>query len=237
MQVAQLPMGRLTEQPSIPLHCSYTPLFFFPPCFQHATSFRGSYESDDLWRNAGALASAAPWAVPLAAVHVQLLGGSVNPQQLPRLLNGTLVGLLRTTPPHLHHPNPHPGHPHGNAWDGQEAQLAEAASAAYPPGGVSYAGTYSQPPPLLPCVGVGLVRAVDVEAGTAYVLTDVPGEVLQGVDVLCVGRLELPVSLLVGGEVATPYQALFGLSAEATGAGAAKARKNLSRSSLVELAG
>ena len=33
---------------------------------------RGSYESEDFWRNAGALAGCAPWRVSLDDVHVQV---------------------------------------------------------------------------------------------------------------------------------------------------------------------
>ncbi|PNH12131.1 Polynucleotide 5'-hydroxyl-kinase NOL9 [Tetrabaena socialis] len=117
------------------------------------------------------------------------------------------------------------------------ATAAAAAAAAYPPGRISYAGATSSPPPLLPCVGLGIVRAVDMARREVLLLTDVAPELLECVGALVVGRLELPGSLLVGGEVASPYQQLFGLSAEATGAGSGRARKNLSRSSLVELAG
>ncbi|GLC63737.1 hypothetical protein PLESTF_000068700 [Pleodorina starrii] len=193
----------------------------------------GSYESDDFWRNAGALASLPPWHISLDLLHVHLLAGSLPHQQLGRLLNGAVVGLLATTAP------PPPAAAAASAaasaawWGLDEA----AAAAAYPPGRVSYIGASAAPPPLLPCVGLGIVRAVDMTNRTAYVLTDVDGDVLECVGALVVGRLELPGSLVVGGEVAWPYQQLFGLSAEATGAGAGKARKNLSRSSLVELAG
>ncbi|KAG2442881.1 hypothetical protein HXX76_002960 [Chlamydomonas incerta] len=218
----------------------------------------GSYESDDFWRNAGALAGCAPWRVSLDEVHVQLLAGSLAAHHVGRLLNGAVVGLLATQHPPLPPPPPPPPLPSSAPARSAVAAAAappqhpppgfaplhwgldeQAAAAAYPPGRVSYAGaSASSPPPLLPCVGLAIVRAVDMEARCLYLLTDAAPELLQCVGALVVGRLELPPSLVVGGEVAWPYSQLFGLSAEATGAGAAgRARKNLSRSSLVELAG
>ncbi|GIL99193.1 hypothetical protein Vretimale_4416 [Volvox reticuliferus] len=205
----------------------------------------GSYESEDFWHNAGELAALAPWRISLDDLHVQLLAGSLAPQQLGRLLNGAVVGLLATSPPprqasHLgarQAASAAAAASTSMAWWDLDAEAATAAAAAYPRGRVSYIGASSTPPPLLPCVGLGIVRAVDMASRVAYVLTDVDADTLEFVGVMVVGRLELPWSLVVGGCVAWPYQQLFGLSAEATGAGTGKARKNLSRSSLVELAG
>ncbi|GIL43267.1 hypothetical protein Vafri_1041 [Volvox africanus] len=206
----------------------------------------GSYESEDFWCNAGELAALAPWCISLDDLHVQLLGGSLAPQQIGRLLNGAVVGLLATSPP------PRQASHLGTrataaaagaaastsmAWWDLDAATASAAAAAYPRGRVSYIGASSTPPPLLPCVGLGIIRAVDMASRVAYVLTDVDVDMLECVGVFVVGRLELPGSLVVGGGVAWPYQQLFGLAAEATGAKSGKARKNLSRFSLVELAG
>lgn len=195
----------------------------------------------------------------LPSLRLQLLAGSLAAHHIGRLLNGAVVGLLATQHPPLPPPPPPPppsatgsSAPSSRATPSTAPQhpppcfaplhwgLDEAAAAAaYPPGRVSYAGaSASRPPPLLPCLGLAIVRAVDMRARCLYVLTDAAPELLQCVGALVVGRLELPPSLVAGGEVAWPYSHLFGLSAEATGAGAAgRARKNLSRSSLVELAG
>ncbi|GLI68858.1 hypothetical protein VaNZ11_013403 [Volvox africanus] len=205
----------------------------------------GSYESEDFWHNAGELAALAPWCISLDDVHVQLLGGSLAPQQIGRLLNGAVVGLLATSPPPRQASRtrqPAAAAAGGAAstsmaWWDLDAATASAAAAAYPRGRISYIGASSTPPPLLPCVGLGIVRAVDMASRVAYVLTDADADVLECVGVFVVGRLELPGSLVVGGGVAWPYQQLFGLVAEATGAKSGKARKNLSRLSLVELAG
>ncbi|KXZ56686.1 hypothetical protein GPECTOR_1g618 [Gonium pectorale] len=217
----------------------------------------GSYQSDDLWRVAGLLASAAPFRASLDSLHVQLLGGSLPPHQVGRLLNGAVVGLVATQRPAMPQALPPPAaataRPSGGSAAAATASATAAAAAAtdaalwgldeaaaaaaYPPGRVSYAGATYAPPPLLPCVGLGIVRCVDMARREVFLLTDCEPELLQCVGVLVVGRLELPGSLVVGGEVAWPYQQLFGLSAEATGAGAGRARKNLSRASLVGLAG
>ncbi len=60
-----------------------------------------------------------------------------------------------------------------------------------------------------------------------------PQPLLECVGVLVVGRLELPASLVAGGEVAWPYQQPFCLAAEATGAGGGRARRNVSRAALL----
>ena len=43
----------------------------------------------------------------------------------------------------------------------------------------------------------GIVRAIDVEEGVVYVITPVPIQQLQGVNTLLLGRIEIPVPLLM----------------------------------------
>jgi hypothetical protein len=81
------------------------------------------------------------------------------------------------------------------------------------------------------CLGLGLVRAVDGPRKQLYLLTDLSEQQLQKVDLLQLGRLELPDKLLECKSFATPYQGLFCLSSTATGAGQIKSRNNLLRSS------
>jgi hypothetical protein len=52
----------------------------------------------------------------------------------------------------------------------EPATLADA----FPPGAHSYAGAAQPPPPALPCLGLGIVRAVDMARRLVYLLTDVP---------------------------------------------------------------
>jgi polynucleotide 5'-hydroxyl-kinase GRC3/NOL9 len=131
------------------------------------------------------LAAAVPFVVDLAVLEVHVLHGAASPAELPRVLNGAVVGLCR--------------------------------AAGAPPGAP------------LPCLGLGVVRAVDAAAGRAYVLTDVEEDALQAVDTLQVGRLELPPALLQTGGALSPYLALFSLATAGTGAGANKSRNNLQR--------
>ena len=82
-----------------------------------------------------------------------------------------------------------------------------------------------------PCLGLGIVRAVDARRRLLYVLTPLPEERLQAVAALQLGRLELPARLLQTGAVMAPHMALFCMSSIGTGAGAIKSRNNLLRQS------
>lgn len=95
-----------------------------------------------------------------------------------------------------------------------------------------HAGEPMSTPPsnahMLPrCVGVGIVRSVDPARGLLFVLTDVPEEVLQTVDCILGGRLELPHALLTccdtssiaggGGRLGRHAAATAGAAAHRTG--------------------
>ncbi len=168
-----------------------------PAAAPGSSSSASSWDSPEAFScAAAALAAAPPYEVPLADVAVDCphcAGASAD--QLPYLLNGSLVALL-------------------------------GAQQAPEPGGLPQQ-------PLRPCLGVGLVRAVDARRGLAYLLADLREEELQGVEVLQVGRLELPPSLLQCGALQSPYLALGCLAAGASGAGTIKARNNLQRVSLL----
>jgi polynucleotide 5'-hydroxyl-kinase GRC3/NOL9 len=86
------------------------------------------------------------------------------------------------------------------------------------------------------CRGLGIVRGVTLPAegpSKLHVLTPLSSEELEGVDILQVGRLELPKELLQTGRFMSPYLALFSLSASGTGAGAVRSRNNLMRAGQV----
>lgn len=87
------------------------------------------------------------------------------------------------------------------------------------------------PPPPLPCLGLGIVRAADARRRRLLILTAVPEAELDSVAVLQLGRLELPASLLQTGAHLSPYLCLHSLSSMGTGAGAIKSRNNLARQS------
>jgi hypothetical protein len=83
------------------------------------------------------------------------------------------------------------------------------------------------------CLGLGLVRSVDGPRAELYLLTDLSDQQLARVDVLQLGKLELPEKLLECRSFGCPYHGLFCLSSAATGAGQIKSRNNLLRSSQV----
>ncbi|KAL6626883.1 hypothetical protein ACP70R_030609 [Stipagrostis hirtigluma subsp. patula] len=55
------------------------------------------------------------------------------------------------------------------------------------------------------CVGLGIVRGVDVQKGLLYVITPVPLQRLQTVDLLLQGLIEIPTSLLQVRGCVSPY--------------------------------
>lgn len=85
--------------------------------------------------------------------------------------------------------------------------------------------------PLTPCLGLGIVRAVDVDQGLLYMLTPVEESILHTINHLQVGKLELPSSLLQTDTFKSPFLAIYAMSSEGTGAGSCKSRNNLMRSS------
>lgn len=82
---------------------------------------------------------------------------------------------------------------------------------------------------LAPCLGLGLVRTADGASGKLYVLSPLSLEELENVELLEIGRLELPPAMLQTGKFLSPYLALHSLSTAGTGAGANKSRNNLMR--------
>uniref|UniRef100_A0A0A9CWF4 Uncharacterized protein n=1 Tax=Arundo donax TaxID=35708 RepID=A0A0A9CWF4_ARUDO len=55
------------------------------------------------------------------------------------------------------------------------------------------------------CVGLGVVRGVDVQKGLLYLITPVPLQRLQSVDLLLQGLIEIPTSLLQVRGCVSPY--------------------------------
>ncbi|KAF5840841.1 hypothetical protein DUNSADRAFT_15383 [Dunaliella salina] len=184
----------------------------------------GTYEGPDLYASASALAARRPYVVSLQDLHVHFMHtGAVR--ELGVALNGVVVGLAVGV-------------------DGLVLPLG---------GGPIVTGSLSARPlrgqqqqqqqPELPlCVGVGLVRAVDMAQRELFVLTPTPMELLEQVDTLLVGHAagDLPTSLLQAPSLpaVSPYLSLFGLSgfsgAAAGASGMKGGRKNLGRASLVD---
>ncbi|XP_010540303.1 PREDICTED: polynucleotide 5'-hydroxyl-kinase NOL9-like [Tarenaya hassleriana] len=58
---------------------------------------------------------------------------------------------------------------------------------------------------LPPCVGLGLVRGIDMEKGVLYVITPVAEHILQKVDLILQGCIQIPTCLLEVREYRSPY--------------------------------
>ncbi|XP_042002168.1 polynucleotide 5'-hydroxyl-kinase NOL9-like [Salvia splendens] len=55
------------------------------------------------------------------------------------------------------------------------------------------------------CVGLGIVRAIDTVKGVLYVITPVPPHILEDVDLLLQGFIQIPISLLQVQGCISPY--------------------------------
>jgi hypothetical protein len=165
----------------------------------------GGGEAGPFAEAAAGLAAAPPYVAPLSALRLVCLHDAAPAEQMPRVFNGALVGLIA-------------GDPAGAA-PGASQQPDWPGAAGAPP---------------RPCLGLGLVRAVDAARGALFLLTDARPGALATVAELQVGRLELPQALLAGAAAgAAPYDALFCLNAAASGSGTHKSRNNLLRASLL----
>ncbi|CAB1116186.1 unnamed protein product [Ectocarpus sp. CCAP 1310/34] len=172
---------------------------------RHA-SMRGGKMYDLDHEVAVLLASARPRRVPFRAVQIRIMNGSVSPSLVLYAINGALVGLVAMA---------------RQPWEGGRSGSV-GGGAERPPGEglVCLAET-----PLAPCVGLGIVRSVDVEKRVLYVLTPEPPEVLRDVNVLVMGPLQLPMVMLYDPNWCShPY-----FSSEVVGGGVIKKRNNLLR--------
>ncbi|KAG8458280.1 hypothetical protein KFE25_001572 [Diacronema lutheri] len=87
-------------------------------------------------------------------------------------------------------------------------------------------------PPRVECVGLGIVRAVDVCKGELHILTPVPFDALQRVNTIVRGALQLPAAIMIGGAqpmAAMPYLTAESVTDAAAGAARMRSRNNLAR--------
>mmetsp|Transcript_46493 Transcript_46493/g.93199 ORF Transcript_46493/g.93199 Transcript_46493/m.93199 type:complete len:190 (-) Transcript_46493:24-593(-) len=108
--------------------------------------------------------------------------------------------------------------------------LVGLCTSACPPGG-SDARALGEGSRAAEAVGLGVVRAVDPASRTLYLLTPLPLEQLQRVDVIVRGKLELPLQALnyhpESGR--TPYLVVESLQVASTGSSTMKSRSNILR--------
>lgn len=160
---------------------------------------------DQIYR---AYASLKPVAVPFDAVEIAFAGSSVPPSQVLFSLNGSLVGLCMAPP---------------RENEQQAANKEEDDDEDRPP-------RIRLGPAHAPCLGVGIIRAIDKDRRLLLVLSPLPLEQLQRVNLLV--RSTIPLGALVA-DVIDPVQAAYVgsdvLSSDGTGAAAMQSRNNIKR--------
>lgn len=148
-----------------------------------------AFSSDvkDFDRVATLLAAQRPYRVRLCDIRIVCPHGTLADSELPVVANGSLVGLITSQSYRQHPQQPAPVPMAVASTSGRlntsmaplSATFDATAAAAYDP---------SDPTaPPLPCLGIGLVRGVDLEKGLLYLLAPLDGDSLQVVDVLQVG--------------------------------------------------
>lgn len=159
---------------------------------------------DQIYR---AYASLAPVAVHFDAVEIAFAGSSVPPSQVLFSLNGSLVGLCMA-PPRVQ----------------TTKQEEEDDDDEDRPPRIRLGPTHA------PCLGVGIIRAIDKERRLLLVLSPLPLEQLRRVNLLV--RSTIPLGALVA-DVIEPVQAAYVgsdvVSSDGTGAAAMQSRNNIKR--------
>merc|ERR1711939_276080 len=144
-----------------------------------STSFSSSSTSRAAqWDFATSLVSRRPYAVPFSTFRdvAVLTGDEVAYEEILQALDVSLVALVSGT-------------------DG----LQEAAEAQQPEHGqrIPYRASVSDDDNVTgPCVGLGVVRSIDGEAGTFHILSPLPSPILCAVNGLQKGEVDLPTVLL-----------------------------------------
>ncbi|KAF1326326.1 Polynucleotide 5'-hydroxyl-kinase nol9, partial [Globisporangium splendens] len=148
-----------------------------------------------------AFARLTPSVVSFDAIDVSFAGSSVAPSQSLFSLNNSIVGLcINVAREPLHE---------GSSRTGPPRILLKPAHA--------------------PCLGVGLIRTVDVEARVLYVLSPLPIDMLARVNLLVRGNFPLEALILGSSAANEPYVVTDVLSSEGTGAAVMQSRNNIKR--------
>ncbi|KAG7402002.1 Polynucleotide 5'-hydroxyl-kinase nol9 [Phytophthora boehmeriae] len=166
----------------------------------HVLSEKNRLDSD-IYR---AYTQLTPFVVPFDQVDIAFAGSSVPPSQLLFSLNASLVGLCINT-------------------EQQPLKRDEVEAATGPP------RTILQPvhPP---CLGVGIIRAVDAEKRLLFILSPLPISVLKRVNLLVRSSIPLTTMLLSASEpVQAPYIVTDVVASDGTGSSVMQSRNNLKR--------
>ncbi|KAK9860421.1 hypothetical protein WJX84_005725 [Apatococcus fuscideae] len=167
-----------------------------------------------------ALAEQPPFVLHWPHFEVEALHCRLDPEQWAHLINGAVVGLA--CPSDITSMRTSRQIPISSqlAAPGEAGSTKAAAAEVIPAHAAS-----------LRCLGMGIVRGVDMAQQLLYLLTPLSQAHLERVTRLQVGRLDLPPQLLHAGNLMSPYLATWCISTEGTGAGAIKSRNSLPRAS------
>jgi polynucleotide 5'-hydroxyl-kinase GRC3/NOL9 len=157
------------------------------------------------WDFSTPLTARLPYTVPLSAISLKFLNTQVPFSQVFYALNGSIVGLVVDATTY----HPHPAVESSFEPDmglAMESAMGSAMGSATEPAMGSAAGTSAickivpthTPLRQSNCLGLGLVRAIDLSSNTLYLLTPVPLSMMSRVSLLVRGSsaLECPVALL-----------------------------------------
>ena len=170
-----------------------------PPVIQH------SEEGEAYLDTARALVHTRPYVVPLTQVQILHLHAAVPPGESLAVANAAFVGLaVRST---------------------RGPENAPAGDAGAQIG----SSTVLTDDDLPLCIGLGLIRSIDVVGDRAYLLTNLPLTQLRHVNTFLVGKIEMPVRLLQWGPYSSPYLCHNSIATEGTGSAPIKSRNNLLR--------
>ena len=158
--------------------------------------------------NADVLASSLPYSIRFHKLLVHVVQTSQLPDtEAVHVINGSIVGLCRVVMNSLISSDSPP----------LTSSLGPLSSTS------SSLRMYNGDTPIVPCLGLGIVRSIDVEKGLLYLLTPLPLERLKGVNMLVRGNIQLPRELLLSRNFSEvpPYHCAPHETLSGTGAGAA----------------
>ena len=158
--------------------------------------------------NADVLASSLPYSIRFHKLLVHVVQTSQLPDtEAVHVINGSIVGLCRVVMNSLISSDSPP----------LTSSLGPLSAAS------SSLRMYNGDTPIVPCLGLGIVRSIDVEKGLLYLLTPLPLERLKGVNMLVRGNIQLPRELLLSRNFSEmpPYHCAPHKTISGTGAGAA----------------
>ena len=149
---------------------------------------------DDNCEIAHCLASERPYCVPFEAVQYCLIGSDrqdvVSDDMILKVLNASIVGLCYDRSSSVVAVGNQKSEVEGEPIFQDSNDTAPQDNVKNP---CTASGGLRKPLHLLECLGLGLIRAIDIERQLFYILTPVPSTKLRKVQTLVCGNLEVPL--------------------------------------------